>query len=79
MRSLHWFLLLLLFILVLVLVNGFFNIQPWHLVMCMQSGKGREREMELMAILDRTGSNGGPGEGPDNHIDEVQIGNGKYF
>lgn len=45
----------------------------------MQSGKGRDREMELMAILDRTGSNGGPGEGPDNHIDEVQIGNGKYF
>lgn len=35
--------------------------------------------MELMAVLDRTGSNRGPGEGPDNHIDEVKIGKNKSF
>lgn len=35
--------------------------------------------MELMALLDRTGSNRGPGEGPDNHIDEVKIGKINLF
>lgn len=32
-----------------------------------------------MAVLDRTGSNRGPGEGPDSHIDEVQSGRNKSF
>lgn len=58
----------------------FFIIQPWDLShTSFQNGKDRERKMELMAVLDRTGSNCGPGEGPDNHIDEVQIGKNKSF
>ena len=58
----------------------FFHIQPWdpsHT--SFQNGKDREREVELMAVLDRTGSNRGPGEGPDSHIDEVQSGRNKSF